>query len=139
MSLIEVNWSPDKNQLRSFGLFALIAVVVISPLLYFIKGVSVYWVGIVFGAGLIVFLSSRFCLKITKALYLILITVTMPIGFAVSFMLLAIFYFLLLTPLGLLFRLMGRDPLQRKSNPKAKSYWVAHRPPERLDRYFRQF
>jgi hypothetical protein len=51
----------------------------------------------------------------------------------------AIFYFLLLTPLGLLFRLMGRDALGRKFDSNTNSYWIARRSPEKLDRYFHQF
>ena len=72
-------------------------------------------------------------------LYLILMTAAVPIGFVVSLTLLTIFYFLLLMPLGLLFHLIGRDPLCRRFDPKADSYWIEHRQPESLDRYFHQY
>jgi hypothetical protein len=65
--------------------------------------------------------------------------VSLPIGWAVSFILLAAFYFLLLTPLGLFFRLIGRDTLGRKFDPDAESYWLTRQPPKNLDRYFHQF
>ena len=139
MSLIKVNWNPDKKQLRGFGLAALIATFLISLLLYFVKGMSIYVAAVIFGIGLVIFLSSRFSLKLTKAFYLILTAITMPIGFVVSFIVLTIFYFLLIMPVGLIFNLIGRDPLYRKYDPDAESYWIAHKGPEGMERYFRQF
>ena len=139
MSLIKVNWNPDKKQLRGFGLAALIATFFIAMLLYFVKGVPIFWAGAVFEVGFIIYLSSRFSLKLTKAIYLVLTAVTMPIGLVVSFIVLTIFYFLLIMPVGLIFGLIGRDPLYRKYDSDAESYWVAHREPETMERYFRQF
>ncbi len=139
MSLVEINWNPNRKELRNFAIVALIASAVISALLYVLKGLAVQWVLIICAMGFVAFLSSFICVKITRIIYLSLILVTFPIGYAVSFVLLAAFYFLLLTPLGLLFRLFGRDPLGRKFDPGTDSYWVTHCPPESLDRYFHQF
>jgi len=139
MSLIEINWSPSRKELRNFGMISLIASVIISLLLYVLKGLGIQWMAIIFFIGLFIFLSSLISFKLTRGIYLGLILVTMPIGSVVSITLLAIFYFLLLTPLGLLFRLMGRDVLGRKFDSAADSYWLIRRPPDNLDRYFHQF
>ena len=139
MSLIEINLHPSHKELRNFAVIALIASAIISLLLYVLKGLAVQWVAIIFAAGFIIFLSSFVCLKITRIIYLSLILVTFPIGYVVSFILLSTFYFLLLTPLGLLFHLIGRDPLCRKFNSNTKSYWLTHKPPKNLDCYFHQF
>ena len=139
MSLIEVNWNPNHKELRKFGIISLIASVLISLLLFVLKGLGFQWMAIIFVVGFIIFLSSMISFKVTRIIYLGLILVTLPIGFVVSFTLLAIFYFLLLTPLGLLFRLMGRDVLGRKFDSAADSYWLIRRPPDNLERYFHQF
>lgn len=139
MSLIEINWNPNHKELRNFGIISLIASVIIGLLLYVFKGLGIQWAVIIFVIGLIIFLSSMISFKVTRLIYLCLILVTMPIGLVVSFTLMAIFYFLLLTPLGLLFRLMGRDALGRKFDSSTDSYWVIRQPPDSLDRYFRQF
>jgi hypothetical protein len=139
MSFVEINWHPKRKQLRNFGKIALIATAAISLLLYFLKGVAIQWALIIFAAGLIIFLSSVISLRLTRAIYIALTAVTFPIGLAVSFILLAAFYFLLLTPLGLLFRLTGRDVLGRKFDPTAESYWQQRKPPESSERYFHQF
>lgn len=139
MSLIEVNWNPNPKELRKFGFISLVASALISLLLFLLKGLGFQWLAIICGIGLIIFVSSIISFKATRIIDLGLILVTLPIGFVVSFALLAIFYFLLLTPLGLLFRLMGRDVLGRKFDSTVESYWVIRRPPDSLDRYFHQF
>ena len=139
MSLIEIKWHPGRKELRNFGIISLIASTVITLLLYMLKGLGIQLALIIFAVGFITFLSSFISLKLTRVIYLGLILVTMPIGLVVSFILLMIFYFLLLTPLGLLFRLIGRDPLRRRFDSTADSYWIARRPPDKLDRYFHQF
>jgi hypothetical protein len=40
---------------------------------------------------------------------------------------------------GLLFRLMGRDPLQRRLEPAAASYWQPREQVTDLRRYYRQY
>ncbi len=139
MSFVEINWHPKRKQLQNFGKIALIATAVISLLLYLLKGVAIQWASIIFAAGLIIFLSSVISLRLTRGIYVVLTAVTFPIGLTVSFMLLAAFYFLLLAPLGLFFRLTGRDVLGRKFDPTAESYWQQRKPPDSSERYFHQF
>jgi len=139
MSLIEVNWRPNSKQLRGFGIVAFVASGVISLALYLLKGLAIQWALTILGVGFVIFLSSLACLKLARMIYVSLMAATLPIGFVVSFILLAAFYFLLLTPLALFFRLIGRDTLHRKFDSAANSYWVARRSPEGLDRYFQQF
>jgi len=139
MSLIEINWNPNRKELRNFGIVALIASALVSLLLCLLKGLGIQWAAIIIFAGLIIFLSSLIFPRLARLIYLGLILVTVPIGYAVSFILLASFYFLLLTPLGLIFRLIGRDQLRRKFDRSAETYWLIRKPPDSLDRYFHQF
>ena len=48
-------------------------------------------------------------------------------------------YYLVLTPVGLLLRIRGYDPLNRKFQPRADTYWVERETSVDTDRYFRQF
>ena len=139
MSLIEINWYPKQKELRNFAVIALIASLLIAFLLYMLKGVRIQWVAIIVAAGFAIFLSSFVSLRLTRIIYLGLILVTFPFGWAISMILLTAFYFLLLTPLGFIFRLLGRDPLCRRFEPDAKSYWLARQEPDSLDRYFHQY
>ena len=62
-----------------------------------------------------------------------------PIGWTVSHLALAVVYYLVVTPIGLLMRLFGRDPMRRKFDPSATTYWQPHESPDEPERYFRQF
>ena len=139
MSLIEINWYPKRKELRTFAIIALIASLLIASLIYVLKGVRIQWSVIIAAAGCGIFLSSFASLRLTRIIYLGLMLVTFPIGWAISMILLTAFYFLLLAPLGLLFRLLGRDPLCRRFDPDAKSYWLDRQEPDNLDRYFHQY
>jgi hypothetical protein len=62
-----------------------------------------------------------------------------PIGWLVSRVVLAIVYFLVITPIGLIRRLRGHDPLALRADPTASSYWVARQDRTDPASYFRQF
>jgi hypothetical protein len=62
-----------------------------------------------------------------------------PIGWTVSQVILALLFYGLFMPLGLVFRLIGRDPLQRGRRPGLETYWTAKAAPTSPRRYFQQF
>jgi hypothetical protein len=62
-----------------------------------------------------------------------------PIGWTVSQVMLTVMFFGLFTPIGLIFRLIGRDPLHRARSAERNSYWSPKPAPADLRRYFKQF
>ena len=64
---------------------------------------------------------------------------TYPIGWLVSHVILGAVYFLVVTPIGLLVRLLADDPMRRRWEPDTASYWIEREPPGDIRRYFRQF
>lgn len=139
MSLVNVNWNPSRKDLNGFRLVSLIATTAIAALLYVLKGVDVRWCAVLVAFGAFVWLSGLVSLTLTRYVYIVLMAVTLPIGLVVSLVLMSVFYFGLITPLGLVFRLMGRDVLCRKFDPKAPTYWVPHPQTKKVERYFQQF
>jgi hypothetical protein len=139
MSMIEINWNPKRKELRDFGIIALVASVILSLVLYFLKHLALPWILVIISVGFIIFISSLLSAKTTRIIYLGMILLTFPIGWVMSFLVLAIFYFLIITPVGLFFRLIGHDPLHRNFEPSVKSYWQKRQSPEKVDRYFHQF
>ena len=67
------------------------------------------------------------------------ITALFPIGWVISYTLLAAIYYLIVTPIGLFMRLLGRDPLQRQLDHTTESYWAPYIGAEKKSRYFQQF
>jgi hypothetical protein len=62
-----------------------------------------------------------------------------PIGFVVSHLLLALVFYLVLTPIGLVMRLLGHDPMSRAIDRQAASYWIERPKTAEPKHYFRQF
>jgi hypothetical protein len=65
-------------------------------------------------------------------------TATRPIGHLTGKVALALIFFGLVTPLGWIFRLMARDPLQRR-RVATQSYWVPTTEPQDVRRYVHQY
>lgn len=136
MSLIRINRNPSGRQLLVFGL----AWVVFLALLgwdAWSRGqhlaAETTWTlaAVVPLAGLI---SPGFL----RYVYLAASYATYPIGFVVSRVVLTLVYYLALTPIGLTMRLFGHDPLSRRFDPKARSYWVSRSGAKPAESYFRQ-
>lgn len=73
-----------------------------------------------------------------KPIFTVWMAAAFPIGWLVSRVVLAALYFLLFTPIAIVFSLIGRDPLHRRK-PQAASYWLPKPPPASAAQYFKQF
>lgn len=51
--------------------------------------------------------------------------ITQRVGQVVQFLLMGILFFLVITPVALFFKIIGRDALRRKWDAGASSYWIA--------------
>lgn len=75
----------------------------------------------------------------SRALYVVLMLVALPIGFVLSHVLMAAIFYLVFTPIGLLFKLVGRDAMSRKIVPGAVSYWTERGAPRPPSSYFKLY
>jgi phosphotransferase system glucose/maltose/N-acetylglucosamine-specific IIC component len=64
---------------------------------------------------------------------------TWPIQFVVSIVLLGVLFFLIMTPIGLLLRLFGRDPLAKRPQAELQTYWSRYPLDKNSSRYFRMY
>ena len=62
-----------------------------------------------------------------------------PIGWLMSQVMLIVMFALVITPVGCLFRLIGRDPLALTPPRSVGSYWQPKPMPVDVRRYFRQY
>lgn len=62
-----------------------------------------------------------------------------PIGWLISQLTLIILFYGMLTPVALFFKVTGRDPLCRKMEPGANTYWTTKEQPREMSRYLRQY
>jgi hypothetical protein len=84
--------------------------------------------------GLLALLSP----KALKPAFVALTLATMPIGLVVGELVLLVIYFAVFTPVALLFRLIGRDALERRFKPEQPSYWTPKTQATDVRQYFRQ-
>src|SRR5262245_24512766 len=61
-----------------------------------------------------------------------------PIGWVVSRVLLGALFYVVITPVALLFRLAGRDSLVRRADQNAPTHWVPREQPSDPRQYLRQ-
>jgi hypothetical protein len=136
--MIEINFKPSPKELRTFGIAFLVACGLVGALLAWRFGLGapsyVLWALAPVG-GLLAIVAPR----ALKPIYILLSLVAWPIGMVVGTVLLAAVYYLLITPLGLAFRLLGKDPMQRRFDRAATTYWIERRQAASVERYFRQF
>jgi hypothetical protein len=139
MAIIEVNWHPGRKDLRVFGTGALVATLILAAVLHYRRGLDGRWALSIALFGALIFVSSFLLPRAAKIVYSVMMCIALPIGLVLSFLLMGVFYYLILTPTGIVFRLMGRDLLNLKRKHSAESYWVKRRVPDSLKRYFHQF
>ena len=152
MPLVEVNWKPTNRQLRLFGLAGLalyyllagtwtvrMTVHVADGKLGGASGSQVNLMYAVWTAICVWTLLAIFRPKYLLPFYVVISAIGLPIGIVVSFVILAVLYFGVFTPIALIFRLLGRDALHRRFDASAKTYWTPRQPVEDVRRYYRQF
>lgn len=146
--MITVNWNPDRSQLRSFGVACVVVFGALGLWAFFwhaLLGLPLpervsRWVAI----GLWGVAATSGILAVTAPsaltlLYRALTAVSLPIGYVVSHVVVAIVFFGVLTPIGLIFRVVGRDPLCRRQDLARRTYWEPRAIPGGAKRYYRQF
>ena len=72
-------------------------------------------------------------------LYRLWVKFAMALAWFNTHLLLGIVFYFVMTPIGLFMRLLGKDPMTRKIDPKAKSYWIEKKPREDANHYEKQF
>ena len=111
-----------------------------------IGGLAVFqWVGsgrVVLGAvvgavALLLGLRGLVQPRRVELLFRAAMALAMPIGWVVSHVILAAFFYLLITPMALVFKIIGRDAMVRRL-PRTGSHWVAREPTTDPRRYWHQ-
>lgn len=74
-----------------------------------------------------------------RAIYRGWMFAALPIGWTFSHVILGAVYYGVFTPIGVLLRLAGKDPMNRRFDPSAQTYWIPHKQETDPKRYFRQF
>jgi hypothetical protein len=129
--------SPSRSELRWFGAVVFGAFALLGAVLawrFEAPGAARILVGV--GLGFALLYQAVPPLRIP--LWMAWMTLFAPVGWLVSHALLAVIYFGLVTPLGLVMRLLRRDRLGLRPRRGTTSFWSEHDPASDVGRYFRQ-
>lgn len=135
MALVDINWKPTPHELRKFGVTMIIGFGIFAGLAYW-RGhetLALVFACVGAGAGLLGLTGT----KLAMLVYLPWMSLAFVMGNIMSRVLVAVFFYGLITPMGLVMRLIGRDKLRRK-NTRA-SYWDDLPKSTDKARYERQF
>ena len=135
--MIAIQWNPSTKQLRQFaGIW--------FPAFCGLVGWSIgqktgHWSGVEIGwvlAGLLS-VGGLILPALIRPIFVGLILLTFPIGWVVSHLLLGLIFYGVVTPIGLILRIIGHDPLQLKK-PSGNSVWKTSVGKTDATRYLRQ-
>ena len=138
MALLEIDLQPSARQLNWFGLLLFLFFSLVGAIAFFVfdaQGVAYVLWGLASVLAIVYYAIKPF----RRPLYMGWMYAVWPIGWTISHLLMAIIYFLLITPIGWIMRILGRDPMQRKLNAEAGTYWSERRRADHVEQYFRQF
>ena len=139
MAIIKFKGDPSVRELRQFA-------AIWFPLFWtVVAGWLYYWGGSLRGAALalaigiaiggIGFAKPAFM----RPVFLGWMFAAYPIGWVVSHAILATVFYVIMTPIGLVMKLVGYDPLQRQLLRSSTSYWIPVEAVDSKASYFRQF
>jgi hypothetical protein len=138
MAVLDINWHPTSSQLRQFAVLQLV---------FF--GLAAVWLDHRIGSRAatlgVLSLSALACLiglirpQTLRWFFVGWIVAVFPIGWCVSHLLLAVIFYLVFAPIGIIMAWCGYDPMHRRWDRQAKTYWLTRTPPDDIQRYFKQY
>lgn len=135
--MINPTWYPDERQLRQFAMIALPGFGLLGFVAWYVWTDSLTVGAVCWGFGGLVFLAGLARPDSVRPVYLLLMGIAVPIGWLISNLFLRLIFYGVMTPVGLVFRLIGRDPLQLR-RPDGPSYWQNHVQRMDVKSYYRQ-
>ncbi len=131
--MIQLNLSPERRVLRQFAWFGVVGLPFLTA--FIVKTVTgAAWsdpdlwghlaVLIVLAVAVTAVITFELGVDLlAHGLFAGLSIVAIPIGFVISHVLIAAVYYLVLTPIALVFRVTGRDVIGKQLDRSAASYW----------------
>jgi hypothetical protein len=141
--MLKLDLKPKPHILKQFAFFGVVGLALIAFAILRLCGAwSFTHPAFLVASGIGVLQLVLFLVGVTVVtawLYAGLMIVAFPIGFVLSQVLMAAIYYLVMTPIGLVFRLIGRDAMGRKLELSKPSYWHDRGPQRSPSSYFKLY
>lgn len=144
--LAEINWNPGIKERRKFAVSLVLGFPCVA-LVWFVVGglakghwqaglVPACWLAV---GGIVVGGVLWAAPQIARPVYVVWYFATGCVGLVLGNLMLAGFYYLVMTPIGAARRWFARTPVSKGFNRQATTYWKDAGPPPEPERYFKQF
>jgi len=122
MGLVRINWKPESRELRKFGFYMLVFAP--AAFLFLSSVLNGETVGIAVGTVLLAcsLMLISLPVSIARYVYLAFMGIAFVTGNIMSRVLIALFFYMVITPIGLALRISGKDPLSLKKDEKIR--WI---------------
>ena len=138
MTWSDIPFRPAPKTLRQFAGAWLVFFLALGAREYFRAGHQT--LGIILGAAaLLVGVCGLVRPGLVRWIFVGWMLLAFPIGWVLSQIMLSVLFYLVLTPVALVFRIRGRDLLCRKAAPERASFWVPKKTPDDVRAYLRQY
>ncbi|MFH1116987.1 MAG: SxtJ family membrane protein [Pseudomonadota bacterium] len=129
---------PSNRDMNILALLFLGIGCAVGAYVLFLKGSSN---GYIWAAGGAVLGACRAVPQLFRRIYRFWVGFSIVLGYFVSRMLLTIIFFIVVLPTGIIMRIAGKDPMERKRDPEAATYWKQKEPEADtgVERYEKQF
>ncbi|NQT61594.1 MAG: sxtJ [Candidatus Marinimicrobia bacterium] len=110
----------DRGELRRFGKTMGIFLMLLGLVIYFL---SLNYALPLISTGTLILLLGLLFPGILKPLFVLWMSFALILGFIMTRIILGLIFFLIFSPIGLVFRLIKKDHLDEAIDPDAASYW----------------
>jgi hypothetical protein len=139
MALLKINTNPSDRELRQFAAIWLPAACgVLAAIAWFKFGWKLPAIGLLTAAA-VLGVAGFIRPAVVRPVFVGWMYAAFPIGWTISHLILASVYYLVMTPLGFILRTFIKDPMERKFDRQAPTYWHDHAQRQNVGDYFRQF
>ena len=137
INMIQIDWNPNRRFLRQFAVLLVLFFAIVGGIQYYHGSRQL---GMALAAGGAVIGLLGFALpSFMRVVYVIWMAAIYSIGWVVTHVVLAVGFYLVVTPIGVIMKLCRYDPMQRSFDRSAKSYWKPRGQQQTVERYFKQF
>ena len=132
-----LDWNPSARKLRQFAGVAILFLAFAGGLAYWRGG---GWIAqsLPFALAAAAGIAAALSPTALRLPYVLLSLITLPIGLVVTHIVLGILFFGVITPLGVLARLVRPDPLETRLDRRCESHWKKRSRPRDKASYLRQ-
>jgi hypothetical protein len=136
--MIRIERHPSRRQLIVFGLLWLVFFSFWGTASWWNAGIN--WKAAAFWSlAFLIPAAGIFRSEVLRIVYVLAASITFPIGMVISSAVLMVIYYAVITPIGVVMRLSGYDPMKRNFDRSARTYWSSRKPEVETERYFKQF